>query len=926
MSYISAAQAKQIARKAVDNLKDGTLVPKLSENWTPYAEDSGTIQTQPFFLEGTATGNGESRVDAKQVPAYAFLQEKRGNMVTVNQLADCQTITTPVEANNISSKLFTYYPGHTYLCCFDYKIEANIGNIYFLYGVWNNSVTQYSRMRVSVSSLSGRFQFIFNPTQTTISDYSSVKILLQMLGTDISETNKVTTSNVAFIDLTQWFNGNIPAYLLSHPEAFGRYYRGHLAYEPGRLEPATGRYLTSIGRNTNDEVYESGRIGDNGTDYTQVTSSRSANYLDAICNASYYCYGNTRVDIVWYDKNKIFIKKDKEANINPIKTAPSNAYFYRIVLPNTAIENISTAKVTISLYYPGESGYDKYYPHEVLATIDTGTELLYSAGSAYDSKVPSGLITRRIASVDLGTLNWNFNSQSSLFVAFLLNSGNTLNVLCNKYTASAEFSTTSGIIFFANSSYIAIRDDSYTDAVSFKAAMSGVMLYYELATPTTEQGTPFQENVPIDDFGQLSWSDTDVPQGNQIFYPVDYKAYEDTLIKYTDGDATSLVRKIDYASLSQAGVVKVALSKGFYIDSNGNLYIRPADKTQIKAGVADYNPINGTDSYYNTFYSLSKAAGVNLASSTEETAPDGTNPGVYPAAAKTAIQNMLGIINDAKSLKYTQIPFEIENQAGDPITNPEVAGNKFVKIPSDDKFQLHACAAKFNRFTLNLNGLTKVRQRIDDFRFGTETGDDDGPVYYASVVQGLIRNDLANIPTDGHSIIIAPRVFIEEDDTENIYFGASINRKDPFITGAPINSLGGTITPDSPDEYYSSYMQISTQSASDPDFTKENCPIKLGLEVEYTFDYPQKKVNITIDVLVTNTYTGQELRRRFCTNYDVTTAAHPDFVDGAEYTWQPIITAAGYNLLRNRIPASWVDSKKYLLTFNDFISKVDVIF
>lgn len=282
---------------------------------------------------------------------------------------------------------------------------------------------------------------------------------------------------------------------------------------------------------------------------------------------------------------------------------------------------------------------------------------------------------------------------------------------------------------------------------------------------------------------------------------------------------------------------------------------------------------------------------------------------------------------DAKSLKYTQIPFEIENQAGDPVTNPEVAGNKFVKIASDDKFQLHACAAKFNRFTLNPNGLTKVRQRIDDFRFGTASGDDDGPVYYASVIQGLIRNDLANIPTDGHSIIIAPRVFIEEDDTKNIYFGASINRKDPFITGTPINHAAhsGVITPDTPDEYYDKYLQIGTQSASDPDFTKENCPIKLGLEVEYTFDYPQKKVSITIDALVTNTYTGQELRRRFCTNYDVTNASHPDFVDGVDYTWQPIITASGFNLLHNRIPDSWVDNEKYLLTFDNFNSKDDAM-
>ena len=91
-----------------------------------------------------------------------------------------------------------------------------------------------------------------------------------------------------------------------------------------------------------------------------------------------------------------------------------------------------------------------------------------------------------------------------------------------------------------------IKDTSYTDAATFKTAMSGVYLYYELATPTTEQGTPFTESVKIDDFGSMSLESANgVPQGNLIFYPVDYKAFVDTLVNYTDGDATSLAKKSD---------------------------------------------------------------------------------------------------------------------------------------------------------------------------------------------------------------------------------------------------------------------------------------------------------------------------------------------------------------------------------------------
>lgn len=42
-----------------------------------------------------------------------------------------------------------------------------------------------------------------------------------------------------------------------------------------------------------------------------------------------------------------------------------------------------------------------------------------------------------------------------------------------------------------------------------------------------------------------------VPQGNLIFYPVDYKAYLDTLHKYTDGDPDNLALKSDLAVVNE---------------------------------------------------------------------------------------------------------------------------------------------------------------------------------------------------------------------------------------------------------------------------------------------------------------------------------------------------------------------------------------
>lgn len=670
-------------RKAsIEDLKDGTLVPKLADNLTPYAEDSGTTQTQPFFLEGTATGNGESRVDAKQVPAFAFLQEKRGNMVCVNQNVQNgtfegtsgwdvtrgtlvannnigqYTITTIGGSDNESHRIGQYFDfigNHYYLMCYYIKspksciatVSAAVAGIPFTWGINVSANTKTSIIRIAQATSTTRSYLNFG-----FDGYNETH------GFAVGDV--IEFSNCNCIDLTQWFNNNIPSYLLSHPEAFGRYYKGSLAYEPGRLEPATGRYLTSVGRNIWDEEWEVGNFNTTTGAYISNTHGiLSKNRIRCLGYTEYYgMCGTINVDVwaMFYDIAGNVIELPSITSItsnnvmrvsNRVFTTPATAYEMKFYATSN-YGDVYKNDITISLYYPGESGYDKYYPHEVLANIDTGTETLYSAGTVYDSKVPSGLITRRIGSVDLGTLDYTYDTSGSrpYFYTVIQNKVvNTLNMSCSKYSVGETlYSTVDKTITSAQyheAHQLTIYDSAYTDAASFKAAVSGLILNYELAEPTTEQGTPFQENIPIDDFGQLSWSNTDVPQGNQIFYPVDYKAYLDTLIKRTNGDATSLVRNTDYASYNKGGVGKVDPYFGVNV-VNGIFQAVPSTNAQIKEGSYPYTPIVPSRQYRSVFYGLSRAAGVNLASSTEETAPDGTNPGVYPAAAKTAICNLIG--------------------------------------------------------------------------------------------------------------------------------------------------------------------------------------------------------------------------------------------------------------------------------------------
>lgn len=129
-----------------------------------------------------------------------------------------------------------------------------------------------------------------------------------------------------------------------------------------------------------------------------------------------------------------------------------------------------------------------------------------SAGSAYDEiNFLSQKAIRRIGVVDLGTLNWSYSTSHTAFqtndlnteIKFPATSSDAANLICTKYSAESYASGWVGTIdkccgttFATGAKWFWIRDTAYTDAAAFKATMSGVMLYYELATPVETAITP----------------------------------------------------------------------------------------------------------------------------------------------------------------------------------------------------------------------------------------------------------------------------------------------------------------------------------------------------------------------------------------------------------------------------------------------------
>ena len=279
----------------------------------------------------------------------------------------------------------------------------------------------------------------------------------------------------------------------------------------------------------------------------------------AIPNQAYYCKGTAT--ITYKDRGGNTISTASVTNTS--FTTPADCFSF----------GVSGTGVTISLYYSGESGYDEDHDYSVLAEVDTGSEVLRSAGAVADEKTPDGTITRRVGVVDLGTLSWTKydTAQGTLFRTFIsgikqVGSTQIPNFANAKYVSIEQVNRAEKTISQYSTANVDIIDSSYSDAAAFTTAMSGVYLLYELATPTTEQGTAFAENIPCDDVGSLMWTQTKgIPQGNEIFYPVDYKASIDTLYKKVNGDMSKIVTEDEYPEAPSADgtyVLKATVSGG----------------------------------------------------------------------------------------------------------------------------------------------------------------------------------------------------------------------------------------------------------------------------------------------------------------------------------------------------------------------------
>ena len=193
-------------------------------------------------------------------------------------------------------------------------------------------------------------------------------------------------------------------------------------------------------------------------------------------------------------------------------------------------------------------------------TLNASNEIEFDG----DTLEPDGTHTHKYGIVDLGTLEWNYNSGSAIFYTNglassikLVGTGSIAKARCSKYitvSGTSQYddeidkSISVGYIFVSNG--VNIKDTAYNDATAFKTAMDGVYLIYELATPTTEKATPYTEEQKVNDYGTECFRDAlfeagdrdfRMPTGHVSEYPPNLRDKEQHLPSLADADGIYLI-------------------------------------------------------------------------------------------------------------------------------------------------------------------------------------------------------------------------------------------------------------------------------------------------------------------------------------------------------------------------------------------------
>ena len=464
-------------------------------------------------------------------------------------------------SNNVGTMTFSAATGKV-----KHLVNAVSNHVYLTFATLKATDTNSVPLLVSYIGSSGIFKYV----RTNVTTFQTVYILekqstvfsdpqiqIRNARNPLPSDTTVQAKNVYTIDLTQWF-ANDPsiaenAYTKETAQAGsgiqwlkdnGFDFSKYIPHNTGTIESVDVTGKEVVGFNLFDGTHTTGKAiaANSGAIENSGGTLCISDYISVIGGVDYYLsshqLGSGGYGLAWYDANKNYISgivsSMGSSNVQGIITSPFNAK-YIIFTYNSNFDD--ETNICLNLSKPtGTPKNGDYVPYEKYTYPITETTLrgLYKlVGDEIkangDRLESDGTHEVRYGIVDLGTLTYTYNN--SLFYADMpsdskSNIAGGIQALCEIYTSykgsSAQMPDKTIVVnnlTYGGTKTVFIKDTSYTDATTFKTAMNGVYLIYELATPTTEQLAPYTNpQISIVGGTEQFITNTDVPVGHESEY------------------------------------------------------------------------------------------------------------------------------------------------------------------------------------------------------------------------------------------------------------------------------------------------------------------------------------------------------------------------------------------------------------------------
>ncbi len=243
-------------------------------------------------------------------------------------------------------------------------------------------------------------------------------------------------------------------------------------------------------------------------------------------------FANVKIKIQIFDLTQMFGAGNEPASVEEFeKIFPADYY------PYNAGEIVSAGVTEVAV---GDT------VHKIPEAIRNLPGYGWSAGTArnyvdYENKK----YYQCVQSADLGTLAWTSGESVSFKTHQLAGQKPSKsydiapNIFCSKYLTKAQNElwgklSVTGISATSNvGGYIYVNDTSYTDATTFKQTMSGIMLYYELATPIVTDisnliDDDFLRNIEVESGGSITF------KGGNDDYRIPVPSEEEYIVKLSE--------------------------------------------------------------------------------------------------------------------------------------------------------------------------------------------------------------------------------------------------------------------------------------------------------------------------------------------------------------------------------------------------------